>query len=573
MKHLLKSLLFIFLPFIVFSAPDDFLRRIECHFLLEDYEGAIKEIKKAESVFPNDKEIQKAYIRALIALGEENEAISVLNNLYSHVDLKNDPSILEDVAWGILKKGVNSSQYATRLSSLVGIYFTRDARAVSILKSMMKDTNAILRAVALQLSCNYRDEPLINEVVELFENEKIYLVRLEVLKTIGAMRIKSKEADLKEILKNDKATYDERALAVEALVNIYDKIDIAELKILLSSPYAGFRILGAEMGAHFKIAEVKKEIALLASDARFDVRIAALNSIALFYKDVIPKKEIKALLSKAYDDTNAYVAITASFVGLLVDPLAKKHMKKWLDDPYPENRRFAAGTVAHAGVHGKDLCLYALENSRDDFVRANVAIGLIGQRENLKKCADVIYDFIKNKKIMWMWENEGLFQILAPSEIRHIDQLPNYPEAIDQVVQLNLLSILSMLEDPRAQDAIKTFLKTKTWGITGLAAITLLQEGDEESLTLLKALLKDSDKTVRIQAALALAIIGKDKSALPILEKAYFDAPHDLKLNILEAIGRVGNMESFPFLLKVLEEPFQMLRIAAASAIIQTANL
>lgn len=569
----MKRLLFIFLPFIVFAAPDDFLRRIECHFLLEDYEGAIKEIKKAESVFPNDKEIQKAYIRALIALGEENEAISILNNLYSHADLKNDPSILEDVAWGILKKGVNSSQYATRLSSLVGIYFTRDARAVSILKSMMKDTNAILRAVALQLSCNYRDEPLINEVVELFENEKIYLVRLEVLKTIGAMRIKSKEGDLKEILKNDKATYDERALAVEALVNIYDKIDPDELKILLSSPYAGFRILGAEMGAHFKIAEVKKEIALLASDARFDVRIAALNSIALFYKDVIPKKEIKALLSKAYNDTNAYVAITASFVGLLVDPLAKKHMKKWLDDPYPENRRFAAGTVAHAGARGKDLCLYALENSQDDFVRANVAIGLIGQRENLKKCADVIYDFIKNKKIMWMWENEGLFQILAPSEIRHIDQLPNYPEAIDQVVQLNLLSILSMLEDPRAQDAIKTFLKTKTWGITGLAAITLLQEGDEESLTLLKALLKDSDKTVRIQAALALAIIGKDKSALPVLEKAYFDAPHDLKLNILEAIGRIGNMESFPFLLKVLEEPFQMLRIAAASAIIQAANL
>ena len=66
---------------------------------------------KSESVFPNDKEIQKAYIRALIALGEENEAISLLNNLYSHADLKNDPSILEDVAWGILKKGVNSSQF------------------------------------------------------------------------------------------------------------------------------------------------------------------------------------------------------------------------------------------------------------------------------------------------------------------------------------------------------------------------------------------------------------------------------------------------------------------------------
>jgi HEAT repeat protein len=135
------------------------------------------------------------------------------------------------------------------------------------------------------------------------------------------------------------------------------------------------------------------------------------------------------------------------------------------------------------------------------------------------------------------------------------------------------LSLLAILEDSRAQEGIKAFLKRRTWGITGLAAITLLQEGDEPSLNVLRDLLKDNDRNVRIQAAMALATIGKDKGALPVLEEAYFCAGHEMKLNILGAIAHIANKEAFPFLLKVLEEPFQILKIAAASAIIQAANL
>ena len=174
---------------------------------------------------------------------------------------------------------------------------------------------------------------------------------------------------------------------------------------------------------------------------------------------------------------------------------------------------------------------------------------------------------------MWEQAHNSCFRAIAPSEIRHTDQLPNYPHAIDQTVQLNVLSMLAVLEDPRAQDAIKVFLKRKTWGITGLAAITLLQEGDEESLKLLKSFLKDKEQYIRIQAALALAIIGKEPSALPVLEQAYFESDHEMKLNILGAVGNISDNDSFPFLIKALQEPFQIIKIAAASAIIQVANL
>ena len=311
-------------------------------------------------------------------------------------------------------------------------------------------------------------------------------------------------------------------------------------------------------------------------NSRYDVRISALNAIVLYYKDNIDSVTLKKTLDKAYLDTNSYVAITAAWAGLVIDPeKGKAHIKKWLFDKYGENRRFAAAAVAQSGSYGEGLAKYALENSEDHFVKANVAFGLIGQRKEINACCNVLYDFIKSKKHMWMKENleNHLFNVIAPSEIRHTDHFPNYPEAMDQVVQLNILSMLAILEDPRAEEAIKSFLRRKTWGITGLASITLLQEGNEESLLLLRSLLNDKEKYVQVQAALALAAIGKDKSVLPILEEAYFSADYDLKLNILGAVSNISKQESFPFLLKVLEEPFQILRVAAASGIIQAANL
>lgn len=43
-----------------------------------------------------------------------------------------------------------------------------------------------------------------------------------------------------------------------------------------------------------------------------------------------------------------------------------------------------------------------------------------------------------------------------------------------------------------------------------------------------------------------------------------------MKEYILFAIGRVGNKSSLPFLVQVLKEPFETLRVSAARAILLT---
>ena len=74
---------------------------------------------------------------------------------------------------------------------------------------------------------------------------------------------------------------------------------------------------------------------------------------------------------------------------------------------------------------------------------------------------------------------------------------------------------------------------------------------------------------MRLQAALILATLGGDPEAIKVLEEAYPEASREIKIRILEAIGSIADYETIPFLIAVMKEPFQMLRVVAASALIQ----
>jgi len=221
-----------------------------------------------------------------------------------------------------------------------------------------------------------------------------------------------------------------------------------------------------------------------------------------------------------------------------------------------------------------NLSIKILNETSDPYVKANVALGLLGHRLEIAKSCDAIYGFLENENRMWMWDTRSnpLFQVLAPNQVRHVDHIPNYPKAIDQMTRLNLVSLLAVVEDPRAIQALKSFLQKSSWGITGVAAATLLQEGGDTALEIVRELLSDPDSNVRLQACLVLAMLGRDESVLADLQAAYASADHEQKLHILEALGRVGNPSSFGFLLSVLKEPFPILRVAAAAALIQSLN-
>ncbi len=553
---------------------EDGARRVQAHFLIDDGSSALKDAQELVIQYPDSKLAKTTLIEALSFALMENEALDVWNLLSGkYPDLISDTKLLEELAWGVLKKGLEASQNGVRLAAMIGAYLTKDVRTVPILIKMMRDSNAVIRTVAVQMACTYRDAPLKDEIERLLQEEKIWVVRLEVIKAVGILKMSHLTPKLQAIIRSERSTYEERGLAIEALVNMYENITLQELEKISQSNRAGMRHFACIVASHFEIEGAEKIIISLISDPNPDVRIAALNAFGLSYHSKV-EKAMEAI-SELIDDPHPAVAITAAWAAMLIDCRAgEKAFQKWLCDSLPENRRLAAAAISATGDRGANLSLKWLQESNDPYVKANLAIGLLGQRLETKQCSDCIYDFLEMEKRMWMWDTRPnpLFQILSPSQVRYVDHIPNYPEAIDQMTRLNLLSLLAIVEDPRAKDALKSFLQKSSWGITGVAAATLLQEGDDASLEIVRECLNDPDGNVRLQACLVLAMLGRDDSVLKSLAGSYAGAPHEKKLHILEALGRIGTSESHSFLIGVLKEPFPILRVAAAAALIQCIN-
>ena len=558
------------------SSEEEGLRRVQAHLLIDDLPSALDEAKRLIEYFPDSKYSGSALVEALAANGMEEEALDVWHRLSAkYPELLVDRHLLEELSWGVLRKGIESSQYGVRLTSLIGAYLTHDARAVEMILRMMRDSNAIIRSVAVQMSSAYADAALKDEIGRLLSEEKVWMVRLSVIQAAGTLRIKALTPKLQAYVISDKSTFEERGAAIEALVRIYDKIDLPELQKLSTSNRAGLRHLACMLASHFMIPEAKDEVVRLIRDPHPDVRIAAVNAFGLCYHDKITLNEAKEAIGPVLKDSDPAVAITAAWSAILIDPpFGEPYMAEWLKDSLPENRRLASAALAATGNRSVKLGVKTLKESDDPYVRANVAQGLLGQRIEVGACCDSIYEFLQSDKRMWMRDNRRnpLFSVLAPSQVRHNDQVPNHPEAIDHMTRLELVSMLAIVEDPRALGAIKTFLQRKSWGVTGVAAATLLQEGDESALEVVRELLKDNDPNVRLQACLVLAMMGRDETVLTELQSAYKGANHERKLHILEAIGRIGQMESLGFLISTLSEPFPILRVSAAASLIQTLN-
>jgi HEAT repeat protein len=442
-----------------------------------------------------------------------------------------------------------------------------------MLLTQMRASNAMIRSIAIRLSATYADAPLKDEIARLLKEERVWYVRLDVIQAVGALRMRELKGELKEIVGNPRTLAEEKLSAIIALVSLYDSIDREELLGLVQSERAGLRQLAAEVIIHLNLNDELDLLLPLLRDASPDVRTSALNALALMRMSKIGDIPVPALIEDNLSDSAPEVAITAAYVLLLHNEKeGSRHLSKWLKSENPQWRRLASAALGVSGKYGLRLALKEIKETADPYVKVNLAMGLIGQRIQVKMASDAIHQVFKQEKnTLWMWDTHSnpLFRSLAPSSVRHIEHIPHYPAVVDQLVRLDLLSALSIVRYPKAQAAVKEFLQTRTWGVTGAAAATLLQEGDEEGLAAVRALLDDADEKVRVQAAMILAVVGSDPSAVKVLQEAFPKVDREMKVHILEALAHIGDPISIPFLLDILKEPFQVLRVVAASALIQ----
>lgn len=557
-----------------FSNEEDRLgRRIQAHLMIHDDLVAVEEAQKALNIYPQSLILHEGYIRSLARIGNEKKLVQAWEIYVKRFPDKNlNRELIEEMAWGILQKASHSSSIIMRDMALLAAFFSQDAKGVTILNQGMRDSNYAVRGVAVKLAGHFRDHQLIEEVKRLFNEEKVWAVRQEVIKAIGKMKIASLKNNLELLIASDESLAAEKALAISALLELIDSINRVEVERLSSSNRAGLRQLACQAIAYFQSIRDLDQLLRLAKDPHPDVRLEAFQAIG----QLRPTQQLEDVLAIAHHgihDANYQVALSAAWLLTLYAPLeGQQSIERFLHDKRRDVRILAAAALSSTGHYGIMLMLDQFRSHSDPFVRLNLAFGLIGQRQATEEAANYLRQMLITENEKWSKSQVGIFEAIINKPAKKENSSLTTAETENQLLRLELLNLLAILKTPHTQQAVHQYLNERSWEISATAAILLLVEGDENAIEIVQNLLQDNQPRVRLQAALILSLWGREENAIKILEEGYANSDWEMKARILEGIGRIGSMHSIPFLINILKEPSQTLRLIAAMALIQCLN-
>lgn len=552
---------------------EDLSRRIQAHLTIRDHTVAVKEAQNALFLYPKSDILYQDYIRALAKLGNEKQMLQAWDAYVQQFPNKEmNRELIEEMAWGILNKASISSSIIMREMALLAAFFSQDAKGVVILNQGMRDSNYAIRSVAVKLAGHFRDYKLIEEIKRLFKEEKVWAVREEVLGAIGKMKIVSLKSDLEDLIASDESTAEEKALSISALLELLDTINRTEIENLSTSNRAGLRQLACEAIAYFQLLRDLDQLLLLAEDPKSDVRCEAFQAIGQL-RPTESVENIKALARQGVQDSNYQVAISAAWLlTLYVPEEGQKAFIRFFNDKRREVRALSAAALGATGRYGITLVLDQYRSHPDAYVRLNLALGLIGQHQAIQETANYLKQMLTTDKEKWSTLELGIFRAILNKPTKISGDSLTTTEEDNQLLHLELLNLLAIVEAKEAQLAIREYLMERSWEISATAAALLLTEGDESAIELVQQLLQDTQPRIRLQAALILSLWSRDENAIQALEEGYPKSEWVLKAKILEGLGRIGSIRSIPFLINVLNEPSQTLRLIAAMALIQCLN-
>ena len=567
----MKCLFFLCVASVALTSEIDAVKRVYAHLLIHNDSLALSECKHYLKSYPHSEELKRAYLKALVRNEKEGEALSYFKMLK---EPEKERSLIETLAWGVMNRFESSPQIVVSQSALMGACSIQDVRGVEMIVRKLDSSNAFLRWTAAHCASYYRDRSLIQTLRQLLISENVWFVRLEVIRTLGTIGAKEVKESLKYVIDNPRTTAEEKREAMTALVAIYHEVEDEELKECLNSSRSGLRHLACEIIGHLNLKEKEAYLVPLLDDPSSDVRIAAINALSfLGLKTAHPSILVK--MAQLMDDVRPSIALTAAWASVRYLPEeAFKVINKWLHSSDKENQRLAAHVLGKTGLAGNPLIETVIRSSFDPFVKANVALGAIGQGFPNQKLIEILDPFLKEtqQKVMWSAADNPLFVLLVPSKVSHVPDMARYPIIIDKLSRLKLLKMLALLKHPQALELIKNFLKEDfedCFEVIHEAASTLFEEGDQEVIDILHLLLQEENQTVQIQAAMILALKTKQVEAINRLHEMYCVADRDKKEAILNVLGCVGSQESVPFLINVLDEPHQLLKVIGASALLQ----
>ncbi len=526
--------------------------RIDSLLFLGDTEGALTELKPLLEEDPADTHLQSLEI--LCYAKQKN--IRALLNTFSKYQDKNDPKLLEEIAWAIVYKASESCSPIIRQEAFLTSFMASDARGIPLALEALNDPSFEVRCFAMRLAATCRDEVLIKKLLHILESEKAHRLRMEACIALGRMRATDAKKPLLALLESQNADTEEKMAASFALSLITKESDAHLIEQLAASEERGLKLFASELVLNKSNVEMCHLLYPLINDSSFDVRMAALECTHCLGKKP-PREAIQKLLS--HPDIKTRILANWHF---LDEKPSIEEFQRFLLLEDQSLRLFAAGAISHS------RCSFPFQ-SEDPLVSLNLAIGKIWQRKDVEQAAKAVLEVL-NDPIRLSKQRIGQITFIGQSIQSHVAGISRVPETEDLLVRLELYSMLATC-GVDCKEPLRKFLKERTWGITTESAHLLLQENhlftDE-----LRKLLSDSSQEIALQAAFILASCAQDQEALSVLKTAYPKASRQMKEYILFAMASIGAKSELSFFVNVLNEPFETLRIVAARGILLSLN-
>ncbi len=541
-------------------------KKVRAHILIGDYQSALKILSHAPF---RSKKILELEIESYAALLDEGSLIACLKAYQAEYPQENDLAIYETVSWSIIKKACKSSSIPTRYEGLLAAFLAQSAKGVDLLYNGFSDSSHTLRNFCTHLAKYQRDDHILEKVYEIFHTDPSFETKLLAIQALGCARLEKAKDEVFSLLEKE-LTREEKENAILAYVEMKSDVTSSIIEKIYKSPHAALRTLSLEL----ILSRLKKDcipyVLELALDPNLDVKIQSLQTLGILVEN--DNVEAKKIVENLKTSDEAFVAITSLWFLLRNSSTYDETFTKWLTSENQKNRLYAVSALGHAG----DGALFALKNealfSKDPYVRVNAALALLRFQKEKDLVKKSIINFLDTVHERIGTQEFGIFSAIGPTIQSHDLVQPQIPETEDLMTRLGLIGALSECDVGLAQEKMLGMLSEKTWGISANAMALLLQEGPLSSINLIKPLLYDKSSTLSLQAALFLSSTTQDKDALEVLLKHYNQSPIETKEMILFALGQMHCPEAIGFLRQVLVDRSQILRIKAASAILQCIN-
>lgn len=386
----------LFLLFTAFCCADEqeWIIRLEALRVLKDSTLSVQAADSALLEYPDQKKVMERAMMLYADAGDRERLFQTYRK-YQTLNPEINRDLVEEMAWGVIETGSNSQAPITRIIAMIAGAMSNDARGIRILAKGHQDSHRLVRLLAGEFSCHFRDATLQEIVLQRLVQEKDYAIRLALTKGCGNMGLKEAEPILLQIVSNERTRAEEKVAAIASLVSMKQSADRKEVEAFVKSPRAGLRMLGSELLRLNNRREDDDLVLLLLDDAHPDVKASAIETAGVLGMKAPDLDRLEALAK----ERNPEIALRAAWwLTLQNSSRGQKLFQPFLISEKSQERQLAAAFLARTGRYGFPLTGNAFQATTDPYVALALAQVLLEERKEPALAARYIREFLQHQK-------------------------------------------------------------------------------------------------------------------------------------------------------------------------------